>query len=261
MVALVLVVLWTAIPFVYLLLATVTPGDYLPRGFSIPSRVSLEHYRTALISQSILPQLLNSLFVGAVTTMIVIAVGVPAAYGFARVKTKTAEIIFYLLLVVRMIPDITFTVPIFFLMQKLHLLGTFLSICIVYSFWQIPFSIWLLRPFFTLLPYELEEAAVLDGATQMQILRKVIVPLLGPALAVICIFTFLACYIEYMYASFLTSTETMTLPVRLAQFTGQHKLFWGSMSAAVTVSLIPMVLMYTLGQKYIVRGLTLGAVK
>jgi len=260
-VLLVVVLVWTLLPFLYLLLASLTAGSFLPRGLALPSEVTLDNYRNALFTESIGPQLLNSLLVAGVTTVIVLVFSIPAAYGFARLKARTAGFVFYLLLVVRMIPDITFTVPTYFFVKDLGLLGSRFSLCLIYAFWQVPFSIWLLRPFFELIPYELEEAALLDGASQLGVLRRVIFHLLGPVLAVVFIFTFQACYIEYLFASLLTSIDTMTLPVRLAQYSSMHKLYWGPMSAAVTISLIPMIFIYVFGQKYIVRGLTLGAIK
>ena len=220
-----------------------------------------ENYRNLFSQFGFSGALANSLVVTGVTCAIVMALGVLAAYALGRMHVPGEKHIALWILSLRFLPPIAVTIPFYIQWQDLHLLDTYAGLILVYVAFNLPFAIWLLRGFLTDVPYELEEAALLDGLSRLQVLWRVVVPVILPGIASTAIFTFVFSWNEYLMALMLTSVHSVTVPVTIAKFVMPYTILWGELSAAVVIQVVPMLAVVFLLQRHIVRGMTLGAVK
>jgi multiple sugar transport system permease protein len=247
------VLLWTLLPIYCLIINSLSPISTL--GSLFPQTITFEYY-TKLFrgSGTIYNVVVNSFIVSIVTVIITILIGVPGGYGVSR-WTK-GKYIFTGLFILRMIPPISFLIPWFFILWKLNLLDTRIGLIIAYV--RLPFTIVLMKGFFDSIPIELEEAAKIDGATFFQTFLKIIVPLSLNGVVVVALFTFIYSYFEFMYAVVLTRVNAKTFSVYIAGFSTEHGVQYQSMLATSFIGMIPMILLYTFFQKYIVSGLKVG---
>ena len=204
--------------------------------------------------------LINSLTVVFAAIAITLPISMLAAYSFARFNVGGGHLQFYIL-TVRMFPPIAAVVPFFVIFRNMGLLDTVFSLIILNTLFNLPFSIWLLYGFFREIPLDLEEAAMIEGATRFAAFREIVLPLIAPALAVAAIFTCLFTWNEFLFAFILTRSEAITVTRVVAGFWTERGILWGPLSAAATLCVIPMFLFALLIQRYIVRGLAFGAVK
>jgi multiple sugar transport system permease protein len=233
-----------------------------PRWFSFTP--TLEHYADAFLTRSFGQYLLNSAIVAVGSTLCALVLGTLAAYSLARFRLP-----FHLdrklalwILSTRMFPAIVTAVPLFLIMRDLRLLNTQLSLIIVYTAFNLPFVVWMMRGFFAELPRDLEEAAMVDGDSRWGAFRRVILPLVAPGLAATAVFCLIVSWNEFLFALVLTQTDAaMTLPVGIAGRVTQYEIKLGVMSAAGVVAMAPILAFAMAVQKYLVRGLSLGAVK
>ncbi len=185
----------------------------------IPKHPTLDQYRTLLspyndIGQQFLRYLLNSLWVSVATTFLGVVVAVPAAYAFSRFNFPGKNALFFAILVRNMFPLVVFLIPLFILMQRLHLVNTHWSLILTYLTFGLPLSIWLLKGFYDNIPPQLEQAARIDGATRFQAFRLIVMPLSSPSIIATAIYAFIQAWNEYVYAvTFLNSDRLLTLPV------------------------------------------------
>jgi multiple sugar transport system permease protein len=259
------------------LLATLTPVYWLITisfkhevdQFAVPPKwfwfsPTLEHYRDAFVARSFGQYLLNSLFVALLSTVCALMIGTLAAYALARFRLprNLDHKLALWILSTRMFPAIVTAVPLFLVMRDLRLVNTRLSLVIVYTAFNLPFVVWMMRGFFAEIPRDLEEAAMVDGDSRLGALRRVVLPLVTPGLAATAVFCLIVSWNEFLFALVLTQTdEAMTLPVGIAGRVTQYGIKWGAMSAAAVVAMIPILAFALAVQKYLVRGLSLGAVK
>jgi multiple sugar transport system permease protein len=230
----------------------------------VPSFVftpTMENYRDLFGKFEFSGTLLNSIVVTVVTCAAVMALGVMAAYALARMKVPGEKNISMWILSLRFLPPIAVAIPFYLQWQSLHLLDTYPGLIIVYISFNLPFAIWMLRGFLADVPAELEEAALLDGLSRLQILRRVVIPVILPGFAATAIFVFVFTWNEYLMALMLTSVKAVTVPVQISKFVMPYAILWGDLSAAVVIQLVPMLAVVFLLQRHIVRGMTLGAVK
>ncbi|RLE13144.1 carbohydrate ABC transporter permease [Candidatus Aerophobetes bacterium] len=254
------------VPFIYLFLNSIKPEfEFLsvpPKLF--PSRIMTKYYSSLLASGSeTLKFLFNSLLVTGATTILAVFGGALAAYSLShlRVSPKTISIIIFSILLVRFYPKITTVIPYFILMKKFHLLDTLISIIIAHVSITVPFVVLLMMSFFREIPPSIEESAKLDGCNVWQVFCKIVLPLSSPGLATSAVLTAIISWNEFLIASSLASVNAKTLPIAVSSFITDKGILWGPMSAMTTLIVIPIVLFTLLLQKYLVRGLTLGAVK
>jgi multiple sugar transport system permease protein len=205
--------------------------------------------------------LMNSIVVTFVTCALVVVLGIMAAYSLARMKVPGEKHIALWILSLRFMPPIAVAIPFYIKWQDLHLLDTYPGLIIVYVAFGLPFAIWLLRGFLADVPVELEEAALLDGLSRLQIIWRIVVPVILPGIASTAIFTFVFTWNEYLMALMLTSFNAVTVPVTIAKFVMPYTILWGDLSAAVLIQVVPMLIVVFLLQRHIVRGMSLGAVK
>lgn len=205
--------------------------------------------------------LMNSLMITFVSCFVVIVLAVLAAYALGRMKVPGEKHIALWILSLRFLPPIAVAIPFYIQWQDLHLLDTYLGMILIYVAFNLPFAIWMMRGFLADVPVALEEAALLDGLTRLQIIRRIVVPVVMPGIASTAIFTFVFTWNEYLMALMLTAFKSVTVPVTIAKFVQPYTVLWGSLSAAVVIQVVPMLVVVFLLQRHIVRGMTLGAVK
>ncbi len=238
--------------------ATITDGRFIPRDWT------LENYRTIFSTDQFLHALANSIGIALIATFIAVALGMLAAYAVARLDFPGRSLLVGVALLIAMFPQVSLVSPLFEIERNLGLFDTWLGLILPYVTFALPLAIYILAAFFRQIPWDLEKAAKMDGATQVQAFRTVIAPLAAPGVVTAAILVFIFCWNDFLFAISLTSTErARTVPAALSFFTGasQFEDPTGSVSAAAVVITIPIVLFVLLFQRRIVAGLTAGAVK
>ena len=203
----------------------------------------------------------NSAVVAFGTTVISLVFGTLAAYALARFRIKGSKDISFFILSIRMFPPIAAAIPIFLWMKQFAMLDTRFGLICAYTVFNLPFVVWMMREFIMAIPIELEEAAMVDGLTRMQAFRKILLPLLRPSLVAVAIFCIIFSWSEFLFAYLLTMTEAKTMPVSICEFITWREVTWEQVSAAGTALIIPVLVFSFFVQKYLVRGLSFGAVK
>ena len=205
----------------------------------------------------------NSFFLATCSALLTLLFVIPAAYSYARFDFPAKNISLYLLLAVNMFAGAVLLIPLYKLLRALSLLNTYLAMIIPAIAFLIPTSIWLLKSYFQKIPIELEEAAFCDGASRIQILRHIIAPLSTPGLVVVGIYAFIGAYAQqFLFAiTFNQKKEYMPIPAGLYEFIGYQTVKWNEMMAASLVGIAPVLILFIFLQRYIVEGLTAGAVK
>ncbi len=205
--------------------------------------------------------ILNSLIVASMNTFVVLALGSLAAYGLARFKFKGAENLAFWILSIRMMPPVAAIIPLYIIMNKLHLLDTPWCLVLIYLTFNLPFAVWMMKGFFEDVPREIEESALIDGCSEFDVFRKIAIPLVSPGLAATAILVFIFSWNEFLFALILTGTKATTLPVGIILYMKETGINWGYMTAGGILALVPVVIFTMLVQKHLVKGLTLGALK
>jgi multiple sugar transport system permease protein len=218
------------------------------------------HYTAALFSYRGLDGLINSLIVSAAATVLSTLFGTLMAYSLARFQTGGKHLSFWVLSQ-RFLPPIATVLPIFLIYRTVGLHDTRTGLTIAYTVFTLPVTVWMMLAYFRQLPTSLEEAALVDGCTRWQSFWSVAVPLAAPGIVAAMVFAFIACWTEFFFALILTSRNAFTLPTVFRAFLGFQGAQYGEASALAMVSLVPSIVLGTLAQKHLVRGLTLGAVR
>ncbi|KQS88709.1 MULTISPECIES: carbohydrate ABC transporter permease [unclassified Rhizobium] len=253
-------------PFVEGFLVSLKPLSQLfssPYRF-IPVNGSFEAYRTMWVSvPGFARYIFNSFFISTIVTAVVLVLVVPAAYAFARFQFKGSGHLLAAFLAVNMFSGAVLLIPLFRLMRTLGLLNTYFAIMVPGVAFLIPSAIWLLRTYMMRIPRELDEAAFVDGASHFYTLRRVILPIAMPGITVVAITTFIGSYAQqFIFAlTFNSKTEYAPLPVGLFAYFGRQEVIWNELMAASFVGIAPAMIVIFLLQRYLVSGLTAGAVK
>lgn len=228
-----------------------------------PETISLANFIEVITEKNFLVWMGNSAIVATLTTLLGVFLSCTAAYAFSRFKFPGQRAGLMSFLVSQMFPGTLMMVPLYIIVvQWLNLGNTFWGLILVYSTIAIPFCVWMLKGYFDTIPIEIEESAIMDGASRTVIFFKIILPLAKPAISVTALFSFMAGWNEFIIASLLMEEEKMyTAPVGLKFFVGEHATQWGSFAAGSIIVSIPVVLLFMYTQKYLVSGLTAGSVK
>lgn len=250
--------------------------------FPHPSNVSLENFRELIFSKwassaEVLPwlpealqfelpvfvwQFLNSTIIATATTVLGVGLATTAAYAFSRFEFPGRHGGMRLLLVTQMFPGVVMTIPLYIILERLHLLDSLTGMALVYSTTAVPFCVWMLKGYFDTIPEELEEAAVMDGMGQFGIFTKIVLPLAKPGIVVTALFSFMTAWNEFILAAtFLSKPTTFTLPVALQRYVGDFSTQWGRFAAGAILVSIPVMALFFALQKHLVSGLTAGSVK
>ncbi len=258
-----IMVFFAVVPFIYVILTALKSSEqiYDPDQI-IPTYITLENFRQVLFHSNFVRYFMNSIFLTVVTTVICMVLSVMAAYGLTRYYIIGSEKIKMAVLMTRMFPGILLCIPFYIIMKQLQLIDSYVGLIMMYCSFTLPFAIWNTCAFFNTIPWELEEAAMIDGCGRLRSFFAVIVHVAKPGLFVTALFCFMSSWDEYMYASiFINTTLKKTIQVGMQDFVGQYSVDWGLLMSAVVISLIPLFLFFALVQKNLVDGLSSGAVK
>jgi multiple sugar transport system permease protein len=224
----------------------------------IPTRFNWGNYASVLASNRFSTYFFNSVIVTGAATLLALAVGVPAGYGIARMRAHNAAIV---ILIARITPGLSYLIPLFLLFQWLGLLGTLWPQIIIHLVVTVPIVIWIMIGYFETTPMELEESALLDGASRWQVFRRVALPIAYPGMAVAAILAVIFSWNNFVFGVVLAGRDTRTLPVAVYNMISFDQLSWGPLAAAALIVTFPVLLLTILAQRQIVAGLTAGAVK
>ncbi len=262
--ALILVLLVVLFPIYWMLLTGIKPKAelYLPDPMLYTLNPTLDNLRSLFSRTPFLTQLRNSLSVSFVTTSITLVVGTFAGYSLSRLRYPGRDFFASAVFFAYLIPGILTLIPLYVFMSQLRLLNSLYSLMLAYLGGTVPFAIWVLKGYFTTIPYEMEDAALVDGCTRLEALYRVILPLAAPGLVSCAIFAFTLSWNEYLLAMLFNNTkDKWTLPVGLAGLVYGDVFLWGEIMIGAFLMSIPVLILYVAAQRFVVTGLTAGAVK
>ncbi len=250
------------IPFYYLVVNTFkTPQEMSSAPLALPTHVTFDNYKKAFASMDFARSFTNSLFITVVSVTLIVLLGAMAAYPIARRKHKMYKGILLYFLLGYMVPAQTIMIPLYLLLQKIHLLNSVAGLILIYSSW-CNFAMFLYQGFFKNLPEDVEEAAMIDGCTPWQSFWLIVLPMLKPITTTIVIFEVMWVWNDFLYPYlFLSSNKAFTLVMQVYKGVGQFSNDWAMMLSTMVLVLIPVVIFYLIMQKNIVAGITSGAVK
>lgn len=258
------IVLYTVFPFYWAVVSSLKSGAALYTVEFLPASPSLDNYVAVFRGQPFGRNILNSVLVAGSVALVSLALAASAAFALGRVSFRGRATLLVVILGVSMFPQVAVLSGLFELIRALGLYNNLLGLSLSYLIFTLPFTVWVLTTFIRELPIELEEAAVIDGATPWIMLTRIFLPLMGPALATTGLLAFIAAWNEFLFALTFTLTDEMrTVPVAIALITGSSRfeLPWGRIMAASIVVTVPLILLVLVFQRRIVSGLTAGAVK
>jgi trehalose/maltose transport system permease protein len=259
-----IIVIYSIFPFYYAVVSSMKDGSELFDPGLLPPHWQFGNYRAVLGQGSFIRSIANSVLVAVLVVAVSLFVGVTAAYALGRVRFKGRKLLLLTVLGISMFPQVAVLSGLFELIRFLGIYNSLWGLVLSYLIFTLPFVVWILTTFVRDLPKELEEAAIMDGATPPIIVRRVFLPLLWPALVTTGLLAFIGAWNEFLYAlTFTLSPEQRTVPVAIALLSGasQFELPWGPIMAASVVVTIPVVVLVLIFQRRIVSGLTAGAIK
>jgi multiple sugar transport system permease protein len=228
----------------------------------LPEHPTFEAYASVFATRPILRFLANSLVVSLGATVAAVTLGALAAYGFSRFAIRGASVFLVALLFTKMLPETLLIVPFFRVFSALGLIDTHLALILAYSTVSLPFSLWMLIGFFGGIPREVDEAAMMDGASRLATFWRVILPLARPGLVAVGFFTFVASWNSYLWALVLTTSPDMfVISVGVANMVGEYRVQWNELMAASVIATLPAVVLFSLFSRHLVTAITAGAVK
>ena len=261
---LLVMLVWTLVPF-YWMIATSLKADREIYGFEatlVPHHPTLAAYVRLFQQTPFLKYVRNSTIIAVSTTAVSLVFGCLGAYALARLRFRGRRLIARGLVFTYLVPPSLLFIPLFAMMSALSLVDTHQGLILAYLGFTVPFCTWLLMGYFRSVPLELEEAALVDGCTRLGALIRVVLPMSLPALAVVAFFSFTQAWNEFLYANvFVNSVEVRTITTGLTMFIIEDVFFWGPMMGAAFLSALPPLVVYLIFQRWVVKGLTLGAVK
>ncbi len=264
-IATIALVIFVLLPIAYALLLSVTPDVQIGSGHLLPTTWAFSNYLQMWDTVDLAQGLFNSLFISSIASLIAAVVAVGAGYSISRFAFRGRLFYLYTLIGLQTVPHIMLLLPLFVLFAMLQLVGTYQAVIITYLTFALPLAIWIMVSYFESIPIDIEEAALVDGATRLETLRLIIAPLALPGIVVALVFSFLSGWNDVLFASVLTLPETRTVAVQLQSFNvsqqGGGPPLYGQIMGASLISALPVVLLYMFFQRYLVGGLTAGGIK
>lgn len=258
-IAMIAVVFFMLTPFLWMVLnAFKSPLQIIKLPPELIFEPTLRNFQNVFGTQNFMRYIMNSVIIGAGCTVVGLLIGLPAAYSIARYRQNRLAIV---ILMARMVPGITFLVPLFIIFRTLGLIDTYTSLILTHMLVGLPFIVWVMVPFFESIPRELTEAAVVDGASAVRAFVSVVLPLSGPGIVTASILSFVFSWNNFMFSIVLASSRTRTVPVAIYNFISYAQIDWGGLMAAAVVITLPVLVLAIVTQRYVIRGLTAGAVK
>lgn len=259
-----IIVVFSVFPFYYAIVTSFATGTQLFVVNYWPQEFNWANYESVLGGRNFIRSILNSLFIASTTVVFALFLAVTASYALARVRFRGRATLLLMILAVSMFPQIAVLAGLFELIKFLGIFNTPWAMIVSYTIFTLPFTVWILTTFMRELPIEIEEAAIVDGATPWVIITQVFLPLLWPALVTTGLLAFIGAWNEFLFALTFTSSETTrTVPVAIALLSGasQQEIPWGPIMAASVIVTVPLVVLVLIFQRKIVAGLTAGGVK
>lgn len=258
-IAMIAVVFFMLTPFLWMVLnAFKTPLQIIKLPPELIFTPTLRNFENVFGTQNFMRYITNSMIIGAGCTLVGLLIGLPAAYSIARYRQNRLALT---ILMARMAPGITFLVPLFIVFRTLRLVDTYTSLILTHMLVGLPFIVWVMAPFFESIPRELTEAAVVDGASAVRAFVSVVLPLSGPGIVTASILSFVFSWNNFMFSIVLASSRTRTVPVAIYNFISYAQIDWGGLMAAAVVITLPVLALAIITQRYVIRGLTAGAIK
>jgi len=259
----------TLYPVLWVVKMALTPSQAFSLSANpLPETLSFDNFRDLLTASNLAGEwlfghwLMNSILVSAVTTLLGITLATTAAYAFSRFEFPGKRLGMTLFLVTQMFPGVVMAVPLYILLDTLGLLNSMIGLTLVYSTTAIPFCVWMLKGYFDTIPKDLEEAALMDGASRFTIFTRIILPLARPAVVVTALFSFMTAWNEFILAAtFLGQETSFTLPVALQRCVGGFSTEWGRFAAGAILVSVPVMALFFALQRHLIGGLTAGGVK
>jgi len=232
---------------------------YPPKFLFAPT---LDAYRDVLFgSGSILPNLLSSFIISIGTTIVTMVMAVPAAYALARLRVPGKRFAGFYVLATQMLPPVGIIIPYFLILRNIGWMDTYQGIILIYLSFSLPFAIWLLVSYFEDIPFEMEEAAYIDGASRWKTLWRIIIPQVRGGIAVTVVFVFLNAWNEFLFAVVLSGNTVRPVTIAMFNFVSVEQTLWTKLAAVSVLAMLPVIVLGIVAQKHIVKGLTVGAVK
>ena len=258
-VMLVLIIVPILFPFVWMLMSSFkTQVDIISWPPKFVFTPVMQNYDRVFIEQNFLLYMRNSVIVSVASVLLSLVLGLPAAYSIARYKQQKLSMF---ILVARLMPGISFLMPWYIVFSRLHLMDSFVALILSHMLICLPLVVWVMVPYFDSVPRELEEAAMVDGLTQQMAFFKILLPLSGPGVVTATTLSFIFSWNNFMFSQVLSQQKTRTLPIAVYNFLSYVEVDWGAVMAAAVVIMGPAILLTMFFQKYVVKGLTMGAVK
>jgi len=265
-----LYLVWTLLPFVVMFVSSFKDmleafklpvvGDWAGMTVFFDFSPTLKHYTTLFTENSFGTYILNSLIAAGGSAVISVIFGSLAAYSLSRVDFRGKQDLFFWIISTRMAPVVAVMVPLYAIFRSLDLVGTLPGLILAYTTFNLPFAIWMLKGFFDNVPYAIEEAQMVDGATRFEAFRSIL-PLVAPGIGAFVVLCVLFAWNDFLFAAIIGSGGAKTLPVATRELVQPQNIQWGSIMAAGVVTTAPMMLLGLVIRKYLVAGLTMGAVK
>lgn len=250
-------ILWAVVTsFLPLSSLTAKPIDLDPTKFTFTNYIAVLD-----VSRSLLRGLMNSMIIATFTSAVALSVGSTAAYALARLSLPGSNTILLTILATQMFPGIVIAIPLFLLMSRMGLIDTHMGLMFVYLSFVLPIVIWILKGFFESIPLQLEKAAAIDGASNMQVFRFIILPISLPPLFATGVFAFIESWNEFFFAIILTRINVKTAPIAISEFAGQYRTLYGQMLASAVLASLPVVALAIIFRRFILEGFVEGAVK
>lgn len=251
-------------PFAWMALSSIKK---LPELFTVPphwlpNEPTLENFGTVMFRSNIPRYFINSVVISAGATAVALALAVFAAYGFARFDFRAKPYLQTFVLIGQLLPTAAIIVPLFMTLRYLHLINTYWGLILVYTIITLPLSVWMLTSYIRGIPVELEEAAIIDGASRLGVLFRITLPLAMPGVVAVVVYSFVTCWNEFVFALVFAQDQSVkTLPIGLMEFSTEFNTDFGGVMAASMVMTVPVVLLFLAFQRLFVGGLTAGATK
>jgi len=257
--ALVSLVVVLLFPIFWMVLASLKLGrDIFNPAHTFVFEVTWENYGTVFGAQAFLPFFVNSVIVGVVSTVLSLAIGIPAAYAMSRFAMPRSS---SLVLLARIIPSISLIIPWYFIFARMNLVGGYAPLVLSHMFPAVPLIVWILMSFFEGVPVELEEAGQVDGLTPIGAFLRLTLPASAPGIATAGLLAFIFSWNNFLFSLILSGHNTKTLPVAIMNFIGYASVDWGGLMAATTTVTVPIIVIAVFAQRYVVSGFTAGAIK
>jgi len=251
-------------PIYWMFVTSIKPNDEVfafPPSF-IPTSITAVHYQNFFQNPALLRFLMNSLMVATMTMLLSLIIASYAAYSFSKFRYRGRRSIMFLTLSAQMFPQALLLITLYLMFARLKLLDTYLVLILAFTTFTLPLCIWMLKGYFDKVPNELLEAAKIDGASRLQVIHKIVLPIAKPALVATGIFAFMRGWNDFIYALTLVGRDKQTLPPGLVlTYIGEFQSSWADMMAASLIVSLPLVIVFILFQRHIISGLTAGAVK